>query len=370
MNNYRFILWTKYAGWNATKGWSLALQAGTLAEEGHRDRGRGEPSSYQKVVRPFIRSSSTVRDDRSALKVSSSPRGKGSRVGTVEERMAREVETFIPPPSAVPPVVRDEVVSLTPSRKRRRSVYLEPSDDEESEGDSRGRSCADEVPETRKDQLSVPTDTDDVDMSDSDSLKASPEKEQRVSSRASRKPSGKHKAGRCSEEGFERQYFSPSGVKLEVVELPVQYNTTEWLKHVEQCPDGSKAPWRCTWQTMKNGSPVPCDYSSKKHLVKRHIEATHLCIKRFQCTWCEKTFTQRSNVAGCHLNTHTGASPHGCDFCGDRFRDPSKRHKHMLRKHGYRPGESRKKFKSDESAQGQSAHESLEPWKVTAPRDC
>jgi hypothetical protein len=30
---------------------------------------------------------------------------------------------------------------------------------------------------------------------------------------------------------------------------------------------------------MKNGSPVPCDYSSKKHLVKRHIEATHLCIK-------------------------------------------------------------------------------------------
>ena len=34
----------------------------------------------------------------------------------------------------------------------------------------------------------------------------------------------------------------------------------------------------CTWQTMKNVSPVPCDYSSKKHLVKRHIEATHICI--------------------------------------------------------------------------------------------
>ena len=66
----------------------------------------------------------------------------------------------------------------------------------------------------------------------------------------------------------------------------------------------------------------------------------------------------------------TGASPHGCDFCGDRFKDPSKRHKHMLRNHGYRPGESRKKFKSDESAQGQSVHESLEPWKVTDPREC
>ena len=65
----------------------------------------------------------------------------------------------------------------------------------------------------------------------------------------------------------------------------------------------------------------------------------------------------------------TGASPHGCDFCGDRFKDPSKRHKHMLRNHGYRPGESRKKFRSDESGQGQSVHESLEPWKV-ASKDC
>jgi hypothetical protein len=153
------------------------------------------------------------------------------------------------------------------------------SDDEESESDSRGHLCASEVPETRKDQLSAPTDTDDVDMSDSDSPKASAEKEQRVSSRTSHKPSGKHKAGKCFEDGLEREYFSPSGVKLEVVELPVKYDTREWLKHVEQCPDGSRAPWRCTWQTMKNGSPVPCDYSSKKHLVKRHIEATHLCIK-------------------------------------------------------------------------------------------
>lgn len=60
----------------------------------------------------------------------------------------------------------------------------------------------------------------------------------------------------------------------------------------------------------------------------------------------------------------TGASPHGCDFCDERFKDPSKRHKHMLRSHGYRPGESKKKFRSEESAQSQSAHESLTPWKV------
>jgi hypothetical protein len=42
----------------------------------------------------------------------------------------------------------------------------------------------------------------------------------------------------------------------------------------------------------------------------------------------------------------------------------------MLRNHGYRPGESRKKFRSEESVQGQSVHESLEPWKVVAAKDC
>jgi hypothetical protein len=101
------------------------------------------------------------------------------------------------------------------------------------------------------------------------------EKDGGASPRTFNKPSCGLKAGQT----FEREYFSPSGIKLEVIELPVKYDTKEWLKHVEPCPEGSRTPWRCTWQTMKNGTPMPCDYSSKKHLVKRHIEATHLCIK-------------------------------------------------------------------------------------------
>jgi hypothetical protein len=97
--------------------------------------------------------------------------------------------------------------------------------------------------------------------------------------RTTGKPSRKPRAAKGLEKGPEREYFSPSGIKLEVIELPVKYDTREWLKYVEECPEGSKSPWCCTWQTMKNGKRVPCDYSSKKHLVKRHIEATHLCIK-------------------------------------------------------------------------------------------
>lgn len=335
-----------------------------------RNRDFRESSPYQKVVRRSIQSSSSASgDDCHARKTFSSLRPCGSRVGTVEERMSREVETFVPPPPLPTPfTLRDETISPIPSRKRPRPAYFdEQLDDEDSERDGSERLCTSDVPGTGKYQPPVQSDPDDDGMSDSETRETSDEKElrdppRRTTGKTSRKP----RAEKGLEKGPDREYFSPTGVKLEVIELPVKYDTREWLKHVEQCPDGSRAPWCCTWQTMKNGKRVPCNYSSKKHLVKRHIEATHLCIKRFQCTWCEKTFTQRSNVAGCHLNTHTGASPHGCDFCDDRFKDPSKRHKHMLRSHGYRPGESRKKFRSEESAQSQSAHESLVPWKVGA----
>jgi len=140
--------------------------------------------------------------------------------------------------------------------------------------------CTSDVPGTGKDQPLVQSDPDDDGMSDSETREISDEKERRdPPTRTTGKPPRKPRAEKSSEKGPEREYFSPNGVKLEVVELPVKYDTREWLKHVEQCPEGSKAPWRCTWQTMKNGKRVPCDYSSKKHLVKRHIEATHLCIK-------------------------------------------------------------------------------------------
>lgn len=42
--------------------------------------------------------------------------------------------------------------------------------------------------------------------------------------------------------------------------------------------DGSQK-WQCCWQTMDDGAEVGCNYVSKKQLVKRHIETTHLKYK-------------------------------------------------------------------------------------------
>jgi hypothetical protein len=164
------------------------------------------------------------------------------------------------------------------------------------------------VPGTVKDRPSLAADSDDDGMSDSETREASNEKERRGPPRATGKPSRKARAEKSLDKGPELEYFSPSGVKLEVIELPVEYDTKEWLQHVEPSPDGSRAPWRCTWQTMKNGTRVPCDYSSKKHLVKRHIEATHLCIKyvltKFGSLLCPRTPLQEVSMYLVRENFH------------------------------------------------------------------
>ena len=74
-----------------------------------------------------------------------------------------------------------------------------------------------------------------------------------------------------------KEYYNEHGIKLEVREIAINFDRNAWLKHVVE--DGKPAVWRCTWQTMRNGVPATCTYATKKHLVKRHIEATHMSIK-------------------------------------------------------------------------------------------
>jgi hypothetical protein len=54
----------------------------------------------------------------------------------------------------------------------------------------------------------------------------------------------------------------------------------EWEAFAQpiKLPDGSQK-WQCYWRTMDDGSEVNCNYVSKKQLVKRHIETTHLKYK-------------------------------------------------------------------------------------------
>ncbi|KAF7292489.1 C2H2-type domain-containing protein [Mycena chlorophos] len=97
------------------------------------------------------------------------------------------------------------------------------------------------------------------------------------------------------------------------------------------------SPFRCIYPESREG-PGPCQYASKKQLVKRHIETVHLRLKPFECNICRKCFPQKTSL-DIHHNGHTGKKPHKCVYegCDQEFKDPARRHRHYREKHGYEP---------------------------------
>ncbi|KAF8623113.1 hypothetical protein AX17_007547 [Amanita inopinata Kibby_2008] len=104
----------------------------------------------------------------------------------------------------------------------------------------------------------------------------------------------------------------------------------------------------CTWPVAdgqeeegeaENRKEGVCGYRAKGQLVKRHLESTHLNIRRFMCTWpgCGQKFAQKGGLE-IHHRSHTGEKPHECEYkCGMWFNDPSGKHRHAVQEHGYKP---------------------------------
>ncbi|KAI0723166.1 hypothetical protein C8Q76DRAFT_721938 [Earliella scabrosa] len=117
----------------------------------------------------------------------------------------------------------------------------------------------------------------------------------------------------------------------------------EWMRYTMPPPDTTAAPeYDCIWEVkLRDGTTKPCGYHSKKHLVKRHIESKHLQLRPCVCRYCGKGFAQKSNL-DTHLNTHTGEAPHKCNYCEERFKDPARRHRHMIQSHNHQSSRSKK----------------------------
>jgi hypothetical protein len=110
----------------------------------------------------------------------------------------------------------------------------------------------------------------------------------------------------------ERAYRDPRGNSIrslawsaardEVLDLTddVSSNPSEldnsWKLHIE----GEDLNTRCTWKIMVNGVEQECGFTSRKHATKRHIETTHLLIKRWECKLCSKEFTQKASLLRHH----------------------------------------------------------------------
>ncbi|KAK7695984.1 hypothetical protein QCA50_000624 [Cerrena zonata] len=127
---------------------------------------------------------------------------------------------------------------------------------------------------------------------------------------------------------------------------PLPSGESGWIKHARPAEAGQ---YMCIWKEDGDPGSGPCGYSSKKHLVKRHIESKHLNIRRLVCHVCGKGFSQKSNFQT-HMNTHTGDAPHKCSYCDKSFGDPARRHRHMKADHGHVSSRRKRQGESGEAS--------------------
>ncbi|EPQ59229.1 hypothetical protein GLOTRDRAFT_125538 [Gloeophyllum trabeum ATCC 11539] len=170
-----------------------------------------------------------------------------------------------------------------------------------------------------------------------------------------------HSPSRYAEEGPELlEELGASPRTTSSNEEVSEYDPNRWQEYAR--PEGQQ--FRCTWVTIQEGVEATCTYVSRKHLVKRHIQTTHMKIKKWKCNWCGKAFPQKGSLDN-HIHTHTGAKPHACRFgCGETFNDPARRHRHMIEKHGYMPRRSTRKRKPEYEVNDLAQYESVHPWRL------
>lgn len=101
-----------------------------------------------------------------------------------------------------------------------------------------------------------------------------------------------------------------------------------------------RAPLTCTWPLGPNAeADIECGYGATPKLMRRHVQTTHMHIKRYRCDICDQAFSQGALLHSHKASKHAQIRPYKCPFegCDKAYVDSPTllRHKKLI--HNYVP---------------------------------
>ncbi|KAF9075847.1 hypothetical protein BDP27DRAFT_960994 [Rhodocollybia butyracea] len=132
---------------------------------------------------------------------------------------------------------------------------------------------------------------------------------------------------------------------------------SNWERFAEYREDAFHCLWRGCYE-----------YAAKKQLVKRHIETTHMKLKPFACSYCDRRFPQKTSLNVHVASKHTRDNPYKCPFegCVKAYNDPARLHRHKIDVHNYVPKTTIRCKKKAKVSTGASDYEAV-PFSVSLP---
>ncbi|KAJ3923055.1 hypothetical protein F5877DRAFT_74651 [Lentinula edodes] len=93
------------------------------------------------------------------------------------------------------------------------------------------------------------------------------------------------------------------GTVANIFEAPGQIDPMDvWRTYTKRSADdkNGRAPLTCLWPIRHNEEEIiECGYGATPKLMRRHVQTTHMHIKRYRCDICDQAFSQ-----GALLHSH------------------------------------------------------------------
>lgn len=114
-----------------------------------------------------------------------------------------------------------------------------------------------------------------------------------------------------------------------------------WRTYTKRSVDDreGRTPLTCTWKLGTDEGFIECGYGATPKLMRRHVQTTHMHIKRYRCEICDQAFSQGALLHSHKASKHSQIRPYKCPFegCDKTYVDCPTLLRHKKINHNYIP---------------------------------